>query len=758
MSINLTPEQQAVIHHPTGQHATVLAVAGSGKTTTLVYRIRHLVVDQKADPRSILVLMFNRLARLQFKERMAEVGIPSALRPRVETFHSYGYAYIESLVKRGLLTRPDYWFNEKEEEARRTLHMAINALEKSRDIPPESVDIEEALETISLWKGSLIPPSRAGCRSNAHLAAVYAMYEELRSEKHGLTFDDFVPLTVDILENRPALLNAAKAGIQHVIVDEYQDVNYGQQRLIELLAFDQADVMVVGDDDQTIYEWRGARPEFITRDFQKIFNNKPHQQYILPHSFRFGPLLAQCASNTIRNNSGRVAKPLVSFDITRPSNLTLVESQSANEKTLDASTQIASEIISLVKEKGIPPSQIVVLCRMYAQLSSTEAEFIQRGIPFVVDGEKPFYARREVCVLLDYLRLAALYRKPISAETITLMLNVLNTPSRLISRDVMRVALLEAQNSHPTLAAAMEFWVTRNNDRFYTRQQDHLWAWMAALQTALSAMQQNPPQIAADVLSTLVAGIGYLDHFDHYYGKGETAFEHKQSVLHFIDHARQTGLTCPDFLSYITSLDTTRGAGPANLIRLTTIYRVKGLEFDVVFIPDCSEGYLPCLFPNEGRIFDTARQIDTPEPSDAIENERRLFYVALTRARQAVYIGISRRMLYTREQKLEESRPSRFIDEVLVRPTVDVMNRLQQLASGETGAAESLTHAVKKHGGAKPVMNALLDYYLPALNQPILAKKLASLAAAIPEQLPALPPQTKPRPSSLHSSWDRVKK
>ena len=146
-------------------------------------------------------------------------------------------------------------------------------------------------------------PERAGTHTSSYLPLVYQEFEKLRRSENALTFDDFVPLAVSLLEHNPVVNQRNCQNVQYLIVDEYQDINYGQQRLIELLAGVQADVMVVGDDDQTIYEWRGARPNYILNDFAQVFQNKPVLDYRLSRSFRFGPLIAQCASNVISWNT-----------------------------------------------------------------------------------------------------------------------------------------------------------------------------------------------------------------------------------------------------------------------------------------------------------------------------------------------------------------------------------------------------------------------------------------------------------------------
>jgi DNA helicase-2/ATP-dependent DNA helicase PcrA len=259
--MELTSEQLDVINHSIGKHARVLAVAGSGKSITLAYRIKHLAQDQRAPPGSIRVLMFNKLARKQFRKHLEQVGLPDVLQPEVHTFHSFSYKVIRKMTNSGVLPELlQFWIGDKKELILLTIKRAIANLEKEKRIPEGFVKPEAALSHIGLWKSALLSPERAGCHSSPLMPVVYEEFERLRLEKCALTFDDFIPLAMELLEGNPYANHQWCHGVRHILVDEYQDINFGQQRLIEVLAGRYADVMVVGDDDQTIYEWRGARP------------------------------------------------------------------------------------------------------------------------------------------------------------------------------------------------------------------------------------------------------------------------------------------------------------------------------------------------------------------------------------------------------------------------------------------------------------------------------------------------------------------
>jgi len=752
--ISLTDEQKSVVYHPIGNHAKVLAVAGSGKTSTLVYRIKHLILEQQTKPANIQILMFNKLARQQFKEKMTKIGIPLQQQPKVATFHSFAYGVVQKLMREGKMAEHwNFWIDSKEETARITLKRVIASLEKDSEIPANSIDIEEAYQAIQLWKGSLIPPPRAGYKGNKLLPRIYELYEEERIKTQGLTYDDFIPITIAFFEHHPKLLEQYNRNLQHLIVDEYQDVNYGQQRLIELLAANNADVMVVGDDDQTIYEWRGARPNYIIREFQSIFTNKPVKLYKLSRSFRFGAVIAQCAHNSIAFNRNRVSKSLISDDLKKPAHIILFE-QSSNQD-MDTNKALTEQVVTLVKNNGVPPSQIIVLCRMYAQLSGIEAEFMNKKIPYRIVGQKPFFKRREITVLLDYIWLSIHYHDPVTEQTKKKFLNIANTPNRMLTKTSLEESMNLALLKEKTLSEALESLIINADYSLNNRQKTKV---LKLIKTFEQASKQIVSQKPTDVLLTdLVSSIDYFAHFDAYYGKGELSFDRKENILNFIEYVKKVDFSPSELLAHVATLDTTRGAPEDQQIVMTTIFRTKGLEFDYVIIPNCNEGYMPNLYTTNNQIFDTSGNIKEPEPSSTIESERRLFYVAITRAKKAVYIGTT--------TLRKNSRPSRFIDEIQYNPTVKIMGTLQRIAQGEENAKHKFLSLVTQFAGIKSVMRSLLSHYLIELKDQSLIKEVTSIVASSHEtpfkyRIPysSLPPEetTNKHEQHLHAAWNEI--
>ena len=644
-TINLTAEQSQVIQHPLGMHARILAVAGSGKSLTLAYRIKHLILDEEETLGSIRVLMFNALARKQFRRHLVRVGLPDTLQPEVDTFHSFCYRILRRQIRGGVLPESiQFWLGDKEELIWLTVKRAINNLERSRRIPYAAVDPDEAMTAISLWKGALLPPERAGSRSSPYLPLVYEEFEHQRLKKSAMTFDDFIPYVVRILEENPDENRRLCQGVRHVLVDEYQDINFGQQRVIELLANDRADVMVVGDDDQTIYEWRGARPDYILNGFLEVFDTKPVKDYCLSRSFRFGPAIANCAGNLIARNTNRLEKHLVAHDMGKHGFVHVFNGG------YEATKELAEQVRALVEVDGVPQTEIIVLARLFAQLDNLEAEFLAREIPFRVEGQQPFFKRNEIKVLLDYIRLARDFHKPMTWQTGKYLLNVANKPSRMLSREVLSRLLDKGVSARLSTDEALGMAVSGGLIYLNPHQEEHLfdlWDFLARLSSRLDGNDEN----AGELLRWIVRETDYLAHFQDYYGKGEHAEEKQQAVLNFLEYVSSLKTSSLGLLRHVESLDTTRGAPKHQQIVFTTIFRTKGLEFDYVFLPQCNENALPYLKGERITIHDNEGHHEDTPLTDVLESERRLFYVALTRARKGVLIGTS-------------AEPSRFIQEL----------------------------------------------------------------------------------------------
>jgi DNA helicase-2/ATP-dependent DNA helicase PcrA len=455
--------------------------------------------------------MFNRLARQQFHTHLDRTGLPDTMQPEIHTFHSFSFQVINTMVRIGVLPGlTQFWTGEKEELVWLTAKRAIESLERQHRIPPNSIETEDALNAISLWKGALLTHERAGSWSMPNMHLVYEEFERMRLEKSALTFDDFVPLAIDILETNTNARMRWCGPVEYLIVDEYQDVNFGQQRLLELLTDGKADVMAVGDDDQCIYEWRGARPNYIVHDFEKVFNHKPHSMYQLSHSFRFGPTIAQSATNLIHQNTQRVGKDVIAYQEDKLGFIQVYNSGYAANKAL------MEQVEALIKADGILPQEIAVLSRLYAQMDHLEAEFLNRHMPYRVEGHEPFFKRSEIKTLLDYIRLSKDFHEPLNDQIIKLFLSLANKPNRMLSRAVLERIINESQYLGLSLDRLLHnvlYVYTYNLSRWQQEKLDEVRQLLTRIKRGIVIGES-----AGELLHDLVEQTGYLDSFLNYYG------------------------------------------------------------------------------------------------------------------------------------------------------------------------------------------------------------------------------------------------
>ena len=310
--MNLTDEQRTVVEAPDDAHLTVLAVAGSGKTTTMVHRLAELA-RRGVRPAQMRAVMFNKAAQRSFEERLARTGIDTG-ELKVQTWHAMGFAIMRHLEAVGAVPRMPLLTDGG--EILRILGDCIREEFAERNEHPEEEDgrdAESCIEAIREWKSMLVPPKRAGHSGDEFLVSVYARFEKRRRSQGFRAFDDLIVDAVHALEESPDRHGLADR-FEHLVVDEFQDVDHAQFRLLELLASARARVTVVGDDDQTIHEWRGARSAYIRGEFARRIATHRHLTYTLSTTFRFGPGLVAAAARAIEPGVGRVPKSMVAAD------------------------------------------------------------------------------------------------------------------------------------------------------------------------------------------------------------------------------------------------------------------------------------------------------------------------------------------------------------------------------------------------------------------------------------------------------------
>ncbi len=630
---SLTPAQQAVVNHDKGP-ALVYAVAGAGKTTALIHRIERLVREGVFAPREILATSFGKGNEWDLRARLAQW--PHCAAVHVHTLHALGRRIIVQAQQAGYW--PQLTLDAREDSAeldQRLLTIAINeARQRQEPWAPEleTIDRHDFLSYVAACKGNLLYadlamaslPAEARRQAGEATAPnvlldwyldLYWLYERARLQRGIVTFSDMLLSAWETLVRFPDVCRSVQAQYRCVLVDEFQDINLAQALILDLITAPERNYMAIGDDDQTIYEWRGANPRFIL-DFEQRYGA---QRYIIDDNFRCpaGPLIL--ANGVIAHNRQRA-----------PKRLQLTQGF-AGETTVQVYGDVAAMAHSIVhqihslQKQDIPWRDMAVLVRLNAQTPHIEQGLIAAGIPFRVSN--PFYHRYEIRTLVYYVRLAWVEWARQQGQKLNAAQKdwfseawqaVYNRPRRYISRslhDLVAQAVLK-QDAAPTQALRLALAQAPHDgvaDNMELLAEDL--AWLASRLTADAAESLDELERRLDYKSYLLDSSGFPQT-----GEGRAA-----GVTALIDYARGKG-TVLEFVQHLRSLARQKigreRAEMTDAVTLTTIHGAKGLEWPVVFLAQCNREIMP---------FDGQRTAN-------MEEERRLFYVALTRSQRHLHL------------------------------------------------------------------------------------------------------------------------
>lgn len=610
----LTEEQRAIITAGV-EHSLITAVAGSGKTFTLAWRIRYLL-EAGQDPDRLLVLMFNRSARLDFQRKLVAVTRGTGLvLPEIRTYHAMGLRLYRRFVAEGYLPGfSDAILSEQE------IHFQVWQL--LRRLAPEDLQddirrnkkdyVETAAGFIDRVKTTLSPAQLVfeslgyGDR-HGYLVDLFHAFEQWRKQQARISYADMLYEPVMAIHQNPPLQRLVANRMDVVLVDEYQDTNEIQHLLLGYVAGERARVTVVGDPDQTIYEFRGARPEFILTRFAAEFD-RPLEQ-TLTVSFRYGHRLALLANHLISHNRGR-KDVLCHAHGTTP----------ATAVSLHESDQDADTVLDLVRAMSdAERSATAILVRVWSQSVAIELRLLAQGLGYRIDQGKGALFSREVASVMTLLRVLAgrLDQVP-EADRFELAGQLLRFP---------HVGLKESQLTP----------LARMLARFETDWGQRL------LDLDFAALPPLPARKLRRLGETLVALTGttgpahrllerYIEQTELYEGirslamTHEAASERVDTVQGLLAYLKGLGLAPADALDHLRRLRHQAGSGQGEGVLLSTIHRTKGLEWDTVILPGLREKYLPY----------SPRQAD--DPAALVESERRLLYVAITRSRRRLHL------------------------------------------------------------------------------------------------------------------------
>jgi len=638
----LNPQQRAAVLHFEGS-LLVLAGAGTGKTRALTCRIAHLVREHGVPPHRILAVTFTNKAAGEMRERVANYLGEEPSGMWLGTFHALGARLLRIHTGEVGRTAPFTIFDAEQSLSQ------VKRAQKAVRVNPDRWNPRSVQGVISSAKNVLIGPQRFhdenadGADPLAAAAAlVYPEYQAALARQNAFDFDDLLMKPVDLLESRPDVLHRYSDRFAFLLVDEYQDTNHAQFRLLDLLARLHGNLMVVGDDDQSIYGWRGADIRNILQ-FESVF---PGARVVrLERNYRSTGHVLHAANAAISHNVARKEKTL---HTRRADGEPLSVLHTATET--DEARCIADETELLKQACGWSYGSFAVLYRTNAQSRALEEELMRRFIPYQIVGGVRFYERREIRDALAYLRLIS---NPRDEEAINRIVNYPKRGIGTMTRGRLR-AWARERGVSPLEAAAEAHAV--NGIRPSTARMLRRFARMIGRWRSL-ARERNAGEVTEAVVTELdmrellrregpegedraanvtelIAAAFRFDPSEHDLGEEEETAGASELDL-FLQHtALVTGIDAHD--------------SGADAVTLMTLHSAKGLEFPCVFLAGMEEG----LFP-------LSRALELPEE---LEEERRLFYVGITRAEEKLYLSYAARRWRAGEGVT--SRPSSFLDTI----------------------------------------------------------------------------------------------
>ncbi len=608
----------------------ILAGAGSGKTRTLTYRVANLL-EHGVPAWHILALTFTNKAAREMRERIERLAGGSAGEAWIGTFHSICCRILRRDIEKLGYERSFTIYDEDDQQ--RVIKMALKEMDMDEKVmPPKLIGA-----TISDAKNHLLSPDEWLQKSQRDYRAqktheVMIRYEKQLKSANALDFDDLLVKTLQLFLEHPPVLEYYQQRFRYVHVDEYQDTNYAQYQLVRLLTQESRNLCVVGDDDQSIYGWRGADIRNIL-DFEKDF---PDAAVIkLEQNYRSTANILDAANQIIAHNAGRKEKELW----TDGEEGEKISVYSATDEHDEAAW--VCQRIRMLSRAGQSYGGMAILYRMHALSRVMEETLMRAGIPYRVYGGTRFYDRKEVRDVLGYLRVL---ENP--ADDVSLQ-RIINVPKRNMGEATVNALLNQARANGTSLYAA----VAAPPDTLSRRSRNSVIDFAAMMAQLLVAKEMLP---LSEFVQKVVEDAGLIAQYQKGDGDAEENQTRVENIREFLGAVTEFEQKSEDkslfaFLenvALVTELDNQENT--PNFVTMMTLHSAKGLEYDTVFLAGMEEG-----------IFPSARALQEEE---RVEEERRLCYVGVTRARKRLYLSFARRrMLFN---QMQYNAPSCFLQEI----------------------------------------------------------------------------------------------
>ncbi len=637
----LNKEQEEVVETTEGA-VLVLAGAGSGKTRTIIYRSAYLINQHHVDPYNILIVTFTNKASSELRERLLTYFGINPSRLWVGTFHSICLRILRSEYK---FTKFNSNFTIYDSDDQKSL---LKKVYKKLDISKENFPLAQMKSSISKRKNEFLLPDdlqflRDEGFSNRIYLQVYTEYQKELINNNCMDFDDIMVYTLKLFHEHKEVLQKYQEIFKYVMIDEYQDTNVIQYKLTSLLAEPDNNICVVGDDDQAIYSWRGADITNILK-FDKI--HKETKVIKLEQNYRSSRQILEIANQLISHNEQRHQKQLKTDieSVQQPVMKRL-------ETDVDEARYIVDEIQNIQHEYGLKLNDIAVLYRTNSQSRLLETELIKQNLPYKIVGGINFYQRKEIKDILSYLKCII---NPADNESFQ---RIINTPTRGIGKTTINAISNYAIDNRISLSDAIL--EVENIDLLSARAKTAVTKFANLLQKWREKLVYlNCFEITNLVISDIdiLSALSKSDD-PKLNSQADNIKEFISSTSQFREEYLQNNETEPfleDFLNSVQLLtDLDRFDRDSDSINLLTIHNAKGLEFQAVFVAGIEEG----LLPHNRSIYE----------DKGVEEERRLLYVAITRAKEYLYLTYAS---YRRINGLNDaSAPSRFLSEIGTKTT-----------------------------------------------------------------------------------------
>lgn len=609
--MSLNPSQVQAVIHKDGP-CMVLAGPGSGKTLTITKRIEYLIGKHHVSPEEILVITFTKAASIEMKERFVRLCGQKAGPVTFGTFHGIYYGILKWAYRMNASNILS------EEQKYQLLKQVIGRMEI--DIDDEKDFLQGIAGEIGNIKNNQIPLAEyesLNC-SEEVFREIFEQYEKERKRLKKIDFDDMLVLVYELFKKRPDILSMWQRKFRYILIDEFQDINQVQYDVIRMLAAPENNLFIVGDDDQSIYRFRGARPD-IMLGFKKDYPDT--KEILLDVNYRSTKAIVNGAARVIRHNVNRYPKQI----ITTNEQGETVHIQEVRHP-IEESKYVVSQIQE-AKKRGIPSSEIAVLFRTNVEARALAETFMEYNMPFRMKERMPnLYEHFIAQDLTTYLKMALGDRSRKS------FLEIMNRPNRYIGRDSVEGTTISFESLR----------------KFYC-DKDWMLDRIDQLEVDFRILKNMAPYGAIQYIRK---HIGYDEFLKEYAAFRKINMEDLKEVLREIEERAKAFRTIEEWFTHIEEYSeelkrqSQQKETDPEAITFMTMHGSKGLEFDLVFIIGANETITP---------------YKKAETKEEVEEERRMFYVAMTRARKKLIIS------YTKERNGKSMAQSRFVGELLTR-------------------------------------------------------------------------------------------